>query len=219
MFISGTLAQIAPIPPSSVEGEIAGHPYITGIVIFLLFSGLVLAVKLLLRSFETRVRERFEEAATITNRMEKEVRARFDNISAAEKIQDQRLDEMDEKLHKYEKHVAVGEKEILATNSAIQSLATLMHEHTEREENITWAKIDKLGDSLGEVKIKVASIEAKMPNGELQKLAEAYHQLALRTDQSRDLEEYARLAELDRNTITKARKHVLAKVIPAKKKT
>ena len=201
---------MTPLPIATLESEIIGNPVFVGILVSVLFGALIVTGRLFIRSFEARLTDKLEDLATHNHR------------------QDGRLDVIEHELIKYEKHVAVGELEIAATNASVANVMAILKEHMEKEEAITWAKIDRINSSLsamalhnetahGSLSARLASVEAKMPNGELAKLADAYHDLAIRTSKSRDLDEYARLAELDRNNIGPKRKIKLSKKVTAKK--
>ena len=181
-----------PSYPASLEGELAAHPYATALIVALLFAAFVAAVKLLLALFEQRINEKFKE------------------VQDHNTEQDGRLDKIDSELNKYDQHVAIGQKESQEIHGAIIRVEAALADHVRKEEGTTWVKIDSLVDAVNQMRLqnevahvnlsadqkilvaRVEAVEEKMPNGELKKLAEAYHKLA-----ERDIATESRLAGLD----------------------
>jgi hypothetical protein len=227
---------LAVAEPGGVAGEVVAHPYLTMTVVGALFSALVAIVKIFLSLFEKRVNEKFDEIKKREDDLSKHVDEKFKGVAEREEKQEVRLDKIDSDLRGYDKHVAVGIKETSEINASVQRVEKTLLDHTEKEETTTWGKIDGLVTAVNELKIsnesahaglvagqtihaaRLDAIEKKMPNGELEKLANAYHELALLTDKSRDLEEYARLAEMDRNHLSSSRKRATSKHIPPRKR-
>lgn len=167
-MIGAVLAQA-----SSLESEIAMHPFAVGVIVTVLFGAFTGLAKLFLVQMETRINEKFK--------------AQDDRDDE----QDSRLDEIDKELIDYGKHVAVGTREAAEIHAAVKRVEVAMNSHVEKEENITWAKIDDLVGAVNDMRLqneveltklggRITAVETKMPNGELQKLADAYHALAER---------------------------------------
>jgi hypothetical protein len=166
--------------PSSLEGEVATHPYVVVAAIGALFASFVGVLKILLVFFERRINEKFAA------------------VEGHNVRQDERLDAIESDLRRYDTHVAVGVQESGAIHSAVQRVEATLTAHVEKEEGVTWAKIDALVGAINDMRLanevahaglvtgqtvlatRVDAVEKKMPNGELQKLAEAYHALAQR---------------------------------------
>jgi hypothetical protein len=170
------------VPALNAEQEIAAHPYLVGIIlvacvgaIFTLAGALA---KLFLVQFERRMNEKF----AIVERENDE--------------QNKRLDTIENDLHRYDAHVAVGATETRAIHESVARVEAAVADHVHKEETTTWKKIDDLALAIGDLRqshaegmaklaagqdvlaVRVTSVEKKMPNGELQKLAEAFSILA-----------------------------------------
>jgi hypothetical protein len=172
---------------ATVADDVSTHPYLTMLVIGGLFSALVAIVKVFLALFERRVNEKFES-----------IDKRFVEADKREEKQEDRLDRIDEDLKSYDKHVALGVKESTEIHAAVSRTEAALASHVEKEEGTTWAKIDGLVDAVNKMQLanelahsglvngqallgqRVEAVEKKMPNGELEKLATAYHELARR---------------------------------------
>jgi hypothetical protein len=157
---------------AAVEASL--HPYLTWTLIAALFTALVAIIKVLLSFFEKRVNEKFAE------------------VEAHNTKQDGRLDLIEGDIRKYDTHVAVGAKESSEIHSAVGRVEAALNSHIVKEEGTTWAKLDRLVEALATMQTsnevahaslvagqtvlgnRVEAVEKKMPNGELQKLADAF---------------------------------------------
>lgn len=165
-----------------IEGELAEHPYASGLVIALLFAAFLGLAKTLLSRMEQRINEKFAQQ------------------DKRDDDQDGRLDRIEKDLGEYDKHVALGAQEAVEIHASVKRVEVALGNHVEKEENITWTKIDALVEAVNEMRLqnevshaqltgRLNAVESKMPNGELKKLADAYHALA-----QRDVAEAARRA-------------------------
>jgi hypothetical protein len=163
-----------------MNSEIAAHPYAISILISLLFAGIIGILKLFLVLFERRMNEK------------------FDGVERHNTKQDDRLDEIENDLKRYDTHVALGVKESNEIHTTLARVEATLGNHVQKEETVTWQKIDDLVEAVNVMRlaneaahgtlttgqatlgIRVEAVEKKMPNGELQKLADAYHALAQR---------------------------------------
>ena len=170
------VAQAAADP--GLQSEIARNPYFAGLLIAILFAALVALGKIALVQFERRVNEKFA-------RQEEHNRQ-----------QDGRLDHIEADLQKYDTHVAVGASESREIHAALARVESALTTHTEKEESVTWGKIDSLVDAVNEMRLsnekahagmvtgqevlatRVTAVEKKMPNGELARLADAFDRLS-----------------------------------------
>ncbi len=200
-MISMLLLQAAPVVHQGIEGEIAGHPYLTTAFICLLFAALVGLAKLFVARMENRINEKFAD------------------IGAREDRQDERLDNIDAELRRYDTHVALGVKESSEIHESLSRVEKSVAEHTQKEESVTWKKIDELVDAVNTMRlsnevahatlstgqatlnVRVEAMEKKMPNGELSKLAEAFAVLS----RHRDEERADRAAEATRSRVKRSR--------------
>jgi hypothetical protein len=180
-MISFLLAQ------ATVAEDITQHPYLVLVIIGGLFSALIAVMKVLLGFMEKRVNEKFES-----------ITERFDDVNTREDKQEVRLDKIEIDLRGYDKHVALGLRESTEIHEGISRVEKSLSSHVEKEENTTWVKIDDLVTAVNEMKMsnevahaglvagqtilsnRVEAVEKKMPDGELEKLAAAYHALAER---------------------------------------
>jgi hypothetical protein len=169
---------------SGLESEMAQHPYVTVAIVTVLCGLLLASWKYSLFTFEKRINEKFGE------------------IEKKADGHDTRLDAIEKDLRTYEKHVAVGTLETSEIHAAVKRTEQAINSHVEKEEGTTWKKIDVLVDAINNMKlsnelahagmvsgqlalgVRIESVEKKMPNGELEKLAIAYHDLARRETDS-----------------------------------
>lgn len=123
-----------------------------------LFAALVTVTKVLLLTLEKRINEKFALQET-------------HNL-----IQDKRLDEIERDLSGYKSHVAIGVKETQIMRESINSIAESVSDHIKKEENITWAKIDSIADTVNKIQLdnerahsaiseRLAGVEARVING------------------------------------------------------
>jgi hypothetical protein len=165
---------------ASLETEVANHAYMVVAGVSALCAFTVFVIKLLFVMFERRINEKFAE------------------VEKHNGAQDSRLDSIDGELRRYDKHVAVGKKEMSEIHAAVVRVEDALGSHIAKEEGTTWKKIDDLVDAVNTMRLaneadhgvlktnqavlgtRLAAVETKMPNGELKKLAEAYHALAQR---------------------------------------
>ena len=172
------IALLLQAAPLTVEQEISAHPYVAALIISIMTVLLLGAVKLLASRMEGRINEKFDEQARLNA------------------TQDQRLDEIESDLRRYDNHVAVGAQETEAIHASIRRVEEALANHVEREETVTWRKIDDLVDAINTMRLSNAqehgglvsgqavlatrldAVEKKMPNGELKKLADAFATLA-----------------------------------------
>jgi len=84
------------------------------------------------------------------------------------------VDAIKQTLAKYESHVGVGDARLKEIREDIQA-------HVTKEEQIFWKKVDAMSDShklfAEAVLQRIASMEAKMPNGEIQEMVKALARL------------------------------------------
>jgi len=183
---------------ASVAEEVVAHPTLTLIIISALFSALIAVMKVLLGFMEKRVNEKFDAIEKRDVERAKATDEKFDSISVREDKQEVRLDKIDLDLRSYDKYVAVGVRETSEIHAAVSRTEFALASHVEKEEGTTWVKIDNLVDAVNAMKLsnevahaglvagqtilgsRVEALEKKMPNGELEKLAAAYHALAER---------------------------------------
>lgn len=184
-MIPALLLQAAADHAPGIEGEIAGHPYLTTALICFLFAALVGLAKLFVSRMEGRINEKFAE-----------------NVEREDR-QDGRLDRIDAELRRYDTHVAVGVKESTEIHESIRRVEAALVDHTQKEESVTWKKIDDLVEAVNTMRlsnevahatlntgqatlnVRVEAMEKKMPNGELSKLAEAFAALSRHRDEER----------------------------------
>lgn len=80
------------------------------------------------------------------------------------------VEKLDDQLAKYEGHVGVGDERLHGIEKSLNT-------HVEREEQIFWKKVEAISDaqriSNEAILQRIASMEAKMPNGELKELVRA----------------------------------------------
>jgi hypothetical protein len=162
----------------TVAQEASTHASLVMLAIGALLSSLLAVLKVLLGMMERRINEKF---------------VAVENHNAH---QDKQLNEMSADLRRYETHVAVGVKESAEIHAAIVRVGKSIDDHVQKEEGTTWLKIDNLVATVTEMKLanelahsslvngqatmgmRVDAMERKMPNGELQKLSDAFATLA-----------------------------------------
>ncbi len=169
-----------------IAGEVGLHPNLVAALVFILASGMIAVMKVLLFRVEGRLNEKLADS--------KEDMVKLESHNSR---QDVRLDGIDDKLAIYEKDVAIGRAQAEELTSAMNRVATSVHDHVTREEKETWSKIDKIATMVQEGKLanevahanivssqallsaRVQSVESKMPNG---KVEELLAKLVLRLD-------------------------------------
>jgi hypothetical protein len=165
-------------PALTAEQTIMFNPWLTGLVILLLFTTLIASFKLILKQHESRVNEKFTLVENHNSTQDKKLLEL-----------EQRLLEVNMELKKYDTHVAVGAKETSAIHESLARVEAKVIEHTTKEEDITWVKIDGLISAVNDLKIsnetahanlhagqtvlggRIDAVEKKMPNGELRAMA------------------------------------------------
>lgn len=163
-----------------MNADIVAHPATFYTIMALLGGGFLLTLKVLIFFFEKRVNEKFLA------------------VEGHNERQDKRLADIESDLRRYDTHVAVGVRESSEIHAAVARVEATLCNHVEKEETVTWQKIDDLVEAINVMRlaneeahgrlttgqatlgVRVEAVEKKMPNGELQKLAEAYHALAQR---------------------------------------
>ncbi len=163
-----------------MDSFVTEHPGAVTVLLSTSIAVLGVLLKLLLRAMERRIDEKFA------------------SITVGESEQNVRLDKIESDLRGFDSHVAVGTRESLEIHAAIVRVENSLASHVLKEEGTTWAKIDDLVTAVNEMRLenelshadlkihgatletRVKAIEAKMPNGELKQLADAYTKLALR---------------------------------------
>lgn len=164
--------------PPTVAQEASTHASLVVLAVGALIASLLAVLKVLLGMMERRINEKFV------------------SVETHNADQDKKLNDMGADLRKYETHVAVGVKESSEIHAAINRVEKSLDEHVQKEEGTTWVKIDNLVVAVTEMRLanelahaslvtgqsilggRVDSMEQKMPNGELQKLADAFATLA-----------------------------------------
>ena len=164
--------------PATVAQEVSSHASLVVLAVGALGSSLLAVLKVLLGMMERRINEKFIL------------------VEGHNEAQDKKLSEMSNDLRKYETNVAVGVKESVEIHAAISRVEGALNDHVKKEEGTTWVKIDNLADAVNATKlanelahssivsgqelidVRVNAMERKMPNGELQKFADAFAMLA-----------------------------------------
>lgn len=162
----------------SAASEAALHPYLTWALLAAVATACMAVIKVLLSFFEKRVNEK------------------FDQVESHNSQQDGRLGLIESDLRRYDTHVAVGAKESSEIHAAVGRVEKSLSDHIIKEEGTTWAKLDRLAEALmamqssnesahsglvagqSVLSARVEAVEKKMPNGELQRLSDAFSNLA-----------------------------------------
>lgn len=89
------------------------------------------------------------------------------------------VEEVKDELATYKGHIGVGDQKL-------QEIQTDLRDHVIREEQIFWKKVDALGDShrlfSEAVLTRMASMEARLPNGEIEDMSKAIARIEARME-------------------------------------